>query len=222
MASRSHLRPPASHAPVRVLTEEWLNSLTHGLGLVLSVPGLVVLVTVAAMHGHPGYFWSCWIFGSALVLMYAASFLYHSFRAPSLRRILRIVDHVAIYLLIAGTYTPFLLVSIGGRRGIALLFVIWGIALAGAVFKIFFTGRFTRFSTGLYLAMGWLVVVAVKPLLASVPLQGVLWLVAGGLCYTGGVVFFAWERLPYNHAIWHLFVLGGSLCHYMAVLFYAL
>ena len=209
---------------MQALSEELLNSLTHGLGLVLSIVGVVVLVTAAWFRQDPVYFVSACIFGGALVLMYAASFLYHSFHRPSLKRILCVVDHIAIYVLIAGTYTPFLLVSLGGGWGTTMLCVVWAMALGGAVLKILGARemqRYKRLSTAGYLAMGWLFVVALEPLLAALPLEGILWILAGGLCYTGGVVFFLWESLPYNHAIWHVFVLGGSLCHYVAVLFYA-
>ena len=211
-------------ASVHALTEELLNSLTHGLGLVLSIAGGAVLVTAAWIRQDPLYFVSACVFAGALVLMYAASVLYHSCLRPSLKRLLRTLDHIAIYLLIAGTYTPFLLVSIGGGWGTTLLYVVWGLALGGIVFKILCAGRLDRFagiSTGCYLLMGWLIVVAVEPLLAALPLEGVLWLAAGGLFYSGGVLFFVWESLPYNHAIWHLFVIGGSVCHYVAVLLYA-
>lgn len=211
-------------AVATALAEELLNSLTHGLGLVLSLAGLAVLVAAASLRGHPGYYTGFGVFGGALVLMYAASVLYHSARQPARKRLLRLVDHIAIYVLIAGTYTPFLLVTVGGGWGRVLLCVVWGLALGGTVFKLLCHDRLdgvNRVSTYCYLLMGWLVLVAAKPLLAAVPLEGVLWLLAGGLCYTGGCVFFLWESLPYNHAIWHLFVLAGSLCHYVAVLWYA-
>lgn len=213
---------PERPAPASHITEELFNSLTHGLGLVLSIPGLILLLTAATVEGGAGRVVCGAVFGGALVLMYAASVLYHSFPVSPLKRLLRVVDHVAIYVLIAGTYTPFLLLVLEGGWGRTMLFLVWGLALAGAVFKIFFTGRYMRLSTLFYVLMGWLAVLLIKPLLISLPLGGLLWLVGGGLCYTGGVVFFVWESLPYNHAIWHLFVLAGSLCHYIAVLHYAL
>ncbi|MFQ5570512.1 MAG: hemolysin III family protein [Rhodothermales bacterium] len=200
--------------------EEWANSITHGIGLVLSVIGLIVLVFVAVATGEAGLVVGCSIFGGTLVFMYTASTLYHSFRAPRLKRLLRILDHIAIYLLIAGTYTPFALLYFDGGWLWTLLCLEWGVALAGVVFKIFFTGRFRILSTLLYLAMGWLAVVALKPLLAAAPLGCVAWMVAGGLLYTGGVAFYVWKRLPYHHAVWHVFVLGGSACHYLALALY--
>ncbi len=200
--------------------EEWANSITHGIGAVLSVIGLPVLIVIAVARGGISLIAGCSIFGGSLVIMYAASTLYHSFRKPRLKHILRIIDHSAIYLLIAGTYTPFVLLYFEGGWVWTLLCLEWGIALVGIVFKLFFTGRFSAVSTSVYVAMGWLVVVGLSPLLAAAPLGCVLWIVAGGLLYTGGVVFYVWRRLPFNHAIWHLFVLGGSVCHYLALALY--
>ena len=206
--------------PTPTRAEEWANSITHGIGAVLSIIGLPVLIVMAVARGEISLLIGCSIFGGALVFMYAASTLYHSFQKPALKRILRIVDHSAIYLLIAGTYTPFALLYFDGGWGWALLCLEWGIALVGIVFKLFFTGRFGITSTIIYIAMGWLAVIVLEPLLAAAPLGCVAWMAAGGLCYTGGIVFYAWERLPYNHAIWHVFVLGGSLCHYLALALY--
>ena len=208
------------HIPTPTQAEEWANSITHGIGVVLSIIGLPVLIVMAVARGRLDLLVGCSIFGCALVLMYAASTLYHSFRKPSLKRILRIVDHSAIYLLIAGTYTPFALLYFNGGLGWTLLCLEWGIALVGIVFKLFFTGRFGIISTIVYIAMGWLAVMVLEPLLAAAPLGCVAWMAAGGLFYTGGIVFYAWERLPFNHAIWHVFVLAGSLCHYLALALY--
>lgn len=200
--------------------EEWANSITHGIGVVLSIIGLPILILMAVARGEISLLVGCSIFGGALIFMYAASTLYHSFQKPDLKRILRIVDHSAIFLLIAGTYTPFALLYFDGSLGWTLLCLEWGIALAGIVFKLFFTGRFGVLSTIIYIAMGSLAVVVAEPLLAAAPLGCVALMVAGGLLYTGGIVFYAWERLPFNHAIWHVFVLGGSLCHYLALALY--
>ena len=202
--------------------EELVNSLTHGLGLLLSVGGLVILVVLAALRGTPRHVVSVSIYGATLVLLYAASTLYHAFRSPRVKRVFKIIDHSAIYLLIAGTYTPFTLITMRGPWGWTLFGLVWGLAVAGIVFKTFFVDRFIIASTVVYLAMGWLVVIAIKPVSAMVPSGGLLWLLAGGLCYTIGVAFFAAPRLRYGHAIWHLFVLGGSISHYFAVLFYVL
>lgn len=210
------MRP--SHAQ-RISAEELANTITHGIGLALSLAGLVVLVVLAAVRGGPRLIVSCAIYGSTLVCLYAASTLYHGIPSPRSKRALRILDHSAIYLLIAGTYTPFLLVNLRGGWGWSLFGIVWGLAMAGILFKFLFVDRFSFFSTLLYLLMGWLVLIALKPLLASVPSTGLLWLFAGGLLYSLGVVFYAWKKIPYNHVIWHLFVLAASACHYLAVLY---
>lgn len=202
----------------RLSSEERANTLTHAVGLVLSVAGFVALVSLAAMRGNAWRILSCAIYASTLVCLYAISTFYHSLRSRSFERILKVCDHSAIFLLIAGTYTPFLLVNLRGAWGWSLFAVIWGLAMAGILFKLRFAGRFPAFSTSLYLLMGWLALVAIEPMLLRVPLSGLLWLLAGGVLYTVGVVFYASKKLPYNHAIWHGFVLGGSACHYFAVL----
>lgn len=197
---------------------EALNVLTHGVGLLLSIPACVVLLVVAAGSEEPARLASGAVFGGALVLMYAASVLCHAFSGHHrLGLVLRVLDHVAIYALIAGTYTPFLVVGVGGSLGRALLLLVWALALAGTAFKCFSAGRFGAVSTGFYLFMGWLAVLFARPLFAALPPEGIALIVAGGLCYTAGVVFFACERIPHHHAIWHLFVLGGSAFHYAAV-----
>lgn len=198
--------------------EEILNSITHGIGSVLSVIGGIALIVFAALYGDVWRIVSFSIYSVTLVILYLASTLYHSVRDPQLKRVFKILDHVCIYLLIAGTYTPFLLVSLRGPWGWTLLGVIWGLALVGIIFKTFSAQRFRRFLVLGYLGMGWLAVIAGRELLTRVPTEGVFWLALGGLLYTVGVVFYAWRRLPYSHTIWHLFVLGGSICHYLAVL----
>ena len=205
-----------------MLKEETVNALTHGLGALLGVGGLAVLVVMAVLHGNVWHVVSCSIYGATLVLLFTSSTLYHSFRSEGIKRGFRIVDHSSIYLLIAGTYTPFLLVNLRGAWGWSLFGVIWGLALAGIVFQVYFVHRFRLAQTLIYLAMGWLVVVAIKPLFAHVPRPGLLWLLFGGLCYTVGAVFYLWKKLTYHHAVWHLFVLGGSACHYFAILCYVL
>jgi hemolysin III len=197
--------------------EELANALTHGFGAALSVAGLAVLVSLASVRGDAWSVTATAIFGATLVLLYTASTLYHSFQGESLKRLLRKVDHAAIFLLIAGTYTPFLLVSLRGPWGWSLFGVIWALAITGVVLKFWFTGRAKVLSTLLYLAMGWLVVIAINPLRQSVAPAGLWLLLAGGLSYTLGTVFYLWRRLPYHHAVWHLFVLGGSVCHFFAV-----
>jgi len=197
--------------------EERANRLTHAVGILLSLAGMAVLVSLAAMRGDAWDVVAATVFGLSLVLLYTASTLYHTFRSADTKRLLRKFDHAAIFLLIAGTYTPFLLVSLRGPWGWSLFGVIWGLAVAGVTLKFWFAGRFTVVSTLIYLAMGWLVIVATRPMLAAVEPR-VLWLLlAGGLSYTGGTVFYLWRNLPFHHAVWHLFVLGGSVCHFFAV-----
>jgi hemolysin III len=198
--------------------EEIANAITHGIGLLLSIAGFVVLLVLAALRGTAWHIVACSIYGATLICLYAASTLYHAVISRRVKRALRIFDHSAIYLLIAGTYTPFLLVSLRGPWGWSLFGVIWGLALAGVLFKFWFVERFAILSTAVYIAMGWLVVIAAKPVITHLPLTAIIWLLAGGLAYTGGVIFFAAKRIPYSHAIWHLFVLAGSICHYFAVL----
>jgi hemolysin III len=202
----------------RISVEELANAVTHGIGLALSLVGFVVLLVLAVMRGGAWHIVGCAIYGSTLVCLYAASTLYHGIPSPRLKRALKVFDHSAIYLLIAGTYTPFLLVNLRGGWGWSLLGIVWGLAMAGIIFKFLFVDHFKILSTAVYLLMGWLALIAVKPLLVLVPLGGLLWLLAGGLLYTSGVVFYAWKRIPYNHVIWHVFVLAGSTCHYFAVL----
>lgn len=202
--------------------EELANSITHGIGLALSVAGTIVLVVLAILRGSALHIVGCTTFGVTLVLLYAASTMYHTFRTQRLRRILRILDHAAIYLLIAGTYTPFTLVNLRGFWGWTLFSLVWGLSVFGILWKLFHVERFQIVSTVIYIAMGWLVVIAIKPLFEAVPLWGIAWLVAGGLFYTVGVFFFAFKKLPYNHAIWHVFVMAGSICHYLAVMLYVL
>jgi len=200
--------------------EEWANRLTHAAGAVLSLPGLYLLIRLALDKGDIRHLLSFTIFGLSLVALYFASTFYHTFQTPRLKRVLRVADHIGIYLLIAGSYTPFTLISLRGGVGWALFIAVWVMALAGIVFKVFYIGRFGALSVIGYLAMGWLILFALNAVLESIPTGGILLLAAGGFSYTVGVVFFLWEALPYNHAIWHLFVLGGSVTHYVAVVFH--
>lgn len=200
--------------------EELANRLTHGLGALFSVAGLVLMVVFSARYGDVWQVVSTAIFGATLVMLYTASTLYHSVQDERRKVLLQKFDHAAIFLLIAGSYTPFVLVTLRGPWGWSLFGVVWGLAIAGVALKFWYAGRFKLLSTLLYVAMGWLVLIALKPLMATLPIGGLQLLVAGGLCYTGGAVFYLWRRLPYNHAIWHLFVLGGSACHWSAVFCY--
>lgn len=203
----------------RAEIEELINSVTHGFGLLLSVIGFGALVMLAIMRGTAWHVAGCTVFGLTLIFLYTASTLYHSLRSPEAKRIFKIVDHSAIYLLIAGTYTPFTLVNLRGTWGWSLFAVMWALCAAGIAFKIFHMGKFRILSGLTYIVMGWMGLIAFKPLLAMVPFKGIVWLFAGGFFYTFGVLFFACKRIPYNHAIWHVFVMAGSICHYFAVLF---
>ena len=210
------MKPPTT--TIYTPGEELANVLAHGVGVVLSVAGLAVLVTLSSLRGDAWQVAATTIFGVTLVLLYTSSTLYHYVHREQLKRLLRKIDHAAIFLLIAGPYTPFLLVNLRGPWGWSLFAVIWVLALAGVVLKFWFAGRFRVGSTLLYIGMGWLVLIARRPLLSAVPAEALWLLVAGGLTYTLGTVFYLWRRLPYHHAVWHLFVLGGSACHFFAVL----
>lgn len=200
--------------------EELAHAITHGLGAALAIAGLVVLVVRAALYGNTWHVVACSIFGTTLVMMYVASTLYHSIPLPKAKHILRVIDHSLIFFLIAGTYTPFTLVTLHGPWGWSLFGFTWALAVIGVSLKIFTTGRYERISLSIYLMMGWCAIVAIKPLLDNLEPGGLALLAAGGITYSGGVAFYTWERLRYHHAIWHLFVLGGSVLHWCTVYFY--
>lgn len=202
--------------------EELANAITHAVGLGLSVVGWVVLMVLAGLAGDAWDIGASAVFGGTLVFLYATSTLYHSVSTPRMKRILRILDHVAIFFLIAGTYTPFTVVLVRDGWGWTILEGVWGIAVAGLLFKLFSANRFHPAATSLYLIMGWLGVLFVNPMSAALPIGALLLVAAGGLAYTVGVVFYGWHSLRYSHAIWHLFVLAGSICHYAAVVLYVL
>ncbi len=206
----------------RLILEEIANSITHGIGLILSLAGLAALIALALARGSASHIVGCGVYGATLVAVYAASTLYHSFQRPRLKHLFRTADQVAIYLLIAGTYTPFMLVNLRGFWGWLLLAIVWTLALAGIVFKIVFVDRHKAITMSLYLVIAWMAIIAVKPIIASVPLGGLAWIGAGGAAYMTGLIFFAWDKVPFNHTIWHLFVMAGSVCHYFAVMFYVL
>ncbi len=214
-------RPDASPRRPQTRREELANALTHGSGLAASLVGLPALVWAASRRGGPRELVACAVFAATLVLLYAASTLYHALPSSRAKRILRVVDHTAIYLLIAGSYTPFTLGVLRGAWGWTLFGVVWGLAVVGILHKTLLGFRFPRLSTVMYLGMGWLAVVAAAPLARALPAGGLAWLVAGGLCYTIGVVWYVRDHLPYRHALWHLLVLAGSACHYTAVYRYA-
>jgi hemolysin III len=202
--------------------EELANAMTHGVGLALSVVGWVALVVLSGMAGDGWDLAASAVYGGSLVFLYSTSTLYHSVRRPRTKKLLRILDHVAIFLLIAGTYTPFTVVLMREGWGWTLLGLVWGLALAGLLFKLFSKHRFHPAATSLYLVMGWLGILFADPMSAALPAGGLLLIVAGGLAYTVGVVFYGWHSLRYSHAIWHVFVLVGSICHYIAVALYVL
>ncbi len=201
--------------------EELANALTHGSGLAASLVGLPLLVWVASVQGDVRQIVACSIFATTLVILYAASTIYHALPTSRAKRVLRVIDHVAIYLLIAGSYTPFTLGVLRGAWGWTLFGLVWALAALGVLHKTLLGFRFPRLSTLMYLGMGWLAVVAIGPLARALPPAGLAWLLAGGLCYTVGVGLYARDHLPYRHTLWHLFVVAGSGCHYAAVFQYA-
>lgn len=201
--------------------EEFANSISHGIGLVVALVGTPYLIVQAARNGDAGFIVGASVFSATVILLYLASTLYHALPIGRAKRVFRVIEHSAIFLLIAGTYTPFTLGVLRGAWGWTLFGVVWGLAAIGVALKAFEKTSHPILSTGLYLLMGWVVVIAVDPLLARVPTAGLLWLVAGGLSYTAGVAFFATDsRLQYGHLVWHLFVMAGTVCHYFAVLWY--
>lgn len=209
-------------APSYSLSEEIANSVIHGLGVILSIGGLVVLIALASRHGSAWHVVGCSVFGATLILNYTTSTLYHSIQQPRAKEVLRVLDHWAIFLLIAGTYTPITLVNLKGPWGWSLFGTIWSLAILGIIIEVTTLRQWRAVSIALYVFMGWAAVVAVKPMLSSVGMGGLLLLLLGGLAYTAGVGFYLWRRLPYHHAIWHLFVLAGSIFHFFAILFYVI
>ncbi|OOZ41702.1 PAQR family membrane homeostasis protein TrhA [Solemya elarraichensis gill symbiont] len=204
------------------IVEEIAHSLTHGLGVLLSIGGLAVLVAFSALYGDAWHIISVSIYGATLILLYTVSTLYHSITHERAKNVLQRLDHAAIFLLIAGTYTPFTLVSLRGAWGWTLFGLVWAIAIAGIALELFVEKRMKRLSVTLYLGLGWIVLIAIKPMIASIETGGLLLLLAGGFCYSFGVIFYVWKKLAYNHAIWHLFVLAGSILHFFSVLFYVI
>lgn len=197
--------------------EEIANSIIHGLGALFSVVGMTVLLVLAVLKGTQAHLVAYLIYGSSLIFLYTASTLYHALPFLKAKQIFKVFDHIGIYLLIAGTYTPFLILNLQGKWAAGMLFGVWMLALMGIVFKLFFTGRFRLLSTLLYIAMGWLIVIAYKPMAAVLKVETIQWILAGGLFYTGGTVAYLMKRVPYHHAVWHSFVILGSICHYIAI-----
>ena len=202
--------------------EEKTNIISHAIGLLLSIIALVLLATRANLHGNLLHIVSVSIFGASLIALYTSSTFYHSTKEPVLRARLRIIDHASIYVLIAGTYTPLSLISLGGTTGWIIFAASWVMALTGITLKVFFTGKYDFVSTAMYVFMGWIIIFAIKPLVNNLPTEGLFWLFAGGLAYTAGAIIYGIKKITFNHAIFHLFVLLGSFCHFVAVYFYVL
>jgi hemolysin III len=200
--------------------EEVFNSITHGVGIIISIAALVIMVVFSSLYGNTIHIVSSIIFGVALILLYTASTMYHSFQKPKIKHTLKIIDHSCIYILIAGTYTPFMLVTLNGTLGWIIFSVVWSLTILGILFKVFFVNRFKIISTIAYILMGWLIIFAIKPPFHALPGSAIVLIVSGGLIYTLGTIFYAWEKLPFNHTIWHSFVLAGSICHFFAIMFY--
>lgn len=203
-------------------TEEKINVITHAIGLVLSILALVLLVVYASLYGDAWHIISFSIYGASLILLYAASTFYHYVQNPKLRYKLNIFDHAAIYVLIAGTYTPFTLVVLNGWIGWTIFGISWGLAIIGVILKLFYIGKYDKISTAAYVFMGWLIIFALEPLISNFPFEGLIWLLSGGIAYTIGAVLYSIRKLKYNHAIFHIFVLLGSFSHFIAVFYYIL
>lgn len=199
--------------------EKW-NVITHGFGLLLSIAGLVLLIVRSGLYEDSWHIVSFSIYGVSMVVLYAASTLFHASKPGKLRKRLNVFDHASIFFLIAGTYTPFTLVTLRGNWGWSIFGVVWGLAIAGIILKLFYTGKFEKISTAIYLILGWIIIVAIKPLIENFPAEGLFWLALGGISYSIGAAFFLWNKLPFNHAIFHIFVLIGSISHFFAVYFY--
>lgn len=202
--------------------EEVANSLTHGFGLLLSIAGFVFLISLAALKGDGWHIASSIVYGASLVILYGASTFYHSAITPELKHKLQLVDHCCIYLLIAGSYTPFLLVVLRGTLGFGLLAFVWAFAMFGIAMKVIFRGRFNAIGVVSYLAMGWIGVIAIQPLYLALGIWPMILVIAGGVSYSIGVIFFGWHSIKHHHAIWHGFVLGGSAFHFLAIAVYVL
>ncbi len=208
---------PVRHERAQTPAEEWANAVSHGAGVLGAIVALPVLIVSAVRQGDAADIVGASIFGATVLVVYLTSTLYHAFRGPRIKRFFRLLDHSAIFLLIAGTYTPFCLGVLRGGWGWTLFGIVWGLALGGITLKAIGGFRFSRLSMVLYLSMGWLIIIAVKPLWDLMPLPGLLWLAAGGLAYTAGTLFYRADRIPFTHFAWHLFVLTGTVCHFVAV-----
>jgi len=200
--------------------EEIANSITHGVGAALSIAAMVILIFIASQYRDAWRIVSFAIYGSSLFMLYLASTLYHAFTHEKTKQFFRLMDHSSIFLLIAGTYTPPTLIAMRGVWGWTLFGLIWAMAVGGLIFEIIFIGRYKLISVGIYVAMGWLAIIAIKPMIEMLPEGMMKWIVLGGLFYTFGIIFYIWKKIPYNHAVWHLFVMAGSAMHFFGMLFY--
>lgn len=208
-------------SPKQSLGEEIANSITHGIGAVLATSGLVILIVFASLKGDVWRIVSFSIYGATLVVLYTSSTLYHAITHKKIKHYFRIMDLSAIFLLIAGTYTPITLIPLRDTGwGWTMFGLIWGMAVIGIILKTFFDGKFEKLSIVFYVLMGWMVVIAIKPMLVNLPLGILVWILIGGISYTVGIIFLAWTKFPYSHTVWHLFVLGGSISHFFGILFY--
>lgn len=202
--------------------EERINIISHAIGLLLSIVALVLLTSHACLHGNIWHIVSFSIFGTSLIILYAASTAYHRAKKPEIRNRLKIFDHSSIYILIAGTYTPFTLIILNGTVGQVFFYITWGMAIVGIILKLFFTGRYSLISTAIYVMMGWIIVFVLKPLVNNLSIEGIIWLFAGGIAYTLGAVIYSVKKIKLNHALFHILVLIGSFCHFISVYFYVL
>lgn len=215
------MKMAASTSEYSVL-EEYLHAATHGVGVILSILGLSWMLTLSIGAGDPWRIVASSIYGASLIMLFLASTVYHGLHASKHRDLFKMLDHCAIYLLIAGTYTPFLMVAMRGKAGWWMLGTIWVLATAGIIKKLVLKHRFPKLALATYLGMGWLAVIVAPQMIAAIGAGGIAWLVAGGLCYTVGAVFYAADRLPFNHTVWHVFVLGGGICHFLGIVWYVL
>lgn len=212
-------RIPVSTIKQYSIAEEVANSVIHGTGILFGIVGTTVLLVLSILFGNPTHLVCYLLYGLSLIALYTSSTLYHALPFTKAKGLLKICDHSAIFLLIAGTYTPFLVLNIKGMVGFTLLAVIWGLALVGVIFKLFFAGRFKILSTSLYLGMGWIAIFAMNPLISALDATSLSWILAGGITYSLGTIFYMMKKLPFTHAIWHMFVLCGSVFHYIAILY---
>ena len=200
--------------------EEIANSIIHGIGALLSIAGLVIIIVIASKKGGALRITTLSIYGASMIIMFLMSTMSHGLVTVKAKNVFEILDHSSVYTLIAGTYTPICLLLTGGAWGWSFFGIVWGLAVLGIIFKVFFTGRFIKLSSAIYVVMGWLILAAIWPVIKIVPKEFLLWLLAGGLLYTFGVIFYVWRRIKFHHAIWHMFVLGAAVCHFFALLMF--